>query len=59
MNKLLLSRKFIPTYFIVATLAILLYRTIGNSWIEALLISFPCFLVGIISIALNFGKQPK
>ncbi|MCA0172941.1 hypothetical protein [Bacillus sp. RAR_GA_16] len=59
MSKLLLSKKFIPTYFIVSALAIVLYRTIGNSWIEALLISFPCFLVGIMSIALNFSKQPK
>ena len=57
MNTLLLSKKFIPTYFIATILVILLYRAIGNTWFETILVSFPCFIVGIMSIAHNFGKK--
>ena len=54
MRDLLLSKKFVPVYFIVGFLAILLFRFIGASWVEVFLVSFLCFLVGVLSFIENF-----
>ena len=59
LSDLLLSKKFIPMYFFVAMLAIILYRYIGNSWLESMLVSSPCIIVGIVSITLNFGRKQR
>ncbi len=54
LSHLLLSKKFVPVYFIVGFLSILLFRFLGASWIEVFLLSFLCFLVGILSFVENF-----
>lgn len=57
MSELLLSKKFIPVYFIVGLLAVLLFRSLGSSWLEVFMSTFLCFAVGLISFILNFMKK--
>ena len=54
MSELLLSKKFIPVYFIVGLLAVALFRSIDFSWLEVFMSTFLVFLVGIISFVQNF-----
>lgn len=54
LNELLLSKKFIPVYFITGLLAIALFRSIDFSWLEVFLSTFLVFLVGMISFIQNF-----
>ncbi|MFE0565868.1 hypothetical protein [Priestia megaterium] len=57
MSELLLSKKFIPTYFIVAILVGILYRYLGISLFQTTIVIVPCIIVGIASIARNFGGK--
>ncbi|MDN3427387.1 hypothetical protein QL992_10615 [Microbacterium sp. APC 3898] len=59
MSELLLSKKFIPVYFITGILAVVLFRAIGSSWPEVFMSTFLCFTMGIISLVRNFttGKE--
>src|SRR5690606_27477163 len=61
LSELLLSKKFIPVYFIVGILAVLLFRMIGSSWFEVFMSTFLCFTMGVISFVQNFiiGKETK
>jgi hypothetical protein len=53
-SELLLSKKFIPVYFIVGLLDVALFRSIDFSWLEVFMSTFLVFLVGIISFVQNF-----
>ncbi|CJF76132.1 hypothetical protein Q4S57_28280 [Priestia megaterium] len=57
MSELLLSKKFIPMYFIVAILIGVLYRYLGISWFQTAIVTVPCIIVGLASIARNFGDK--
>ncbi|MEK1833346.1 hypothetical protein AAAC51_43850 [Priestia megaterium] len=57
MSELLLSKKFIPLYFIVAILIGVLYRYLGISWFQTAIVTVPCIIVGLASIARNFGDK--
>ncbi|MFL0475778.1 hypothetical protein ACH0CI_27765 [Priestia sp. 179-F W1.4 NHS] len=57
MSELLLSKKFIPMYFIVAVLIGVLYRYLGISWFQTVIVTVPCIIVGLASIARNFGDK--
>ncbi|MGZ0879945.1 hypothetical protein ACWZQY_028790 [Priestia megaterium] len=57
MSELLLSKKFIPMYFIVAILIGVLYRYLGISWFQTTIVTVPCIIVGLASIARNFGDK--
>ncbi|MGN7485623.1 hypothetical protein ACTHPB_29390 [Priestia megaterium] len=59
MSELLLSKKFIPMYFIVAILIGVLYRYLGISWFQTAIVTVPCIIVGLASIARNFGDKIK
>ncbi|MEK4128279.1 hypothetical protein NYE67_01220 [Solibacillus sp. FSL W8-0474] len=54
MSELLLSKKFIPVYFLVGILAAILFKTIGLTGFEIFGLTFLCFLVGILSLVQNF-----
>lgn len=54
MSDLLLSKKFVPVYFIAGSLSVLLFRSFGASWVEIFVVGFPCFLVGVLSFTENF-----
>lgn len=59
MIEFLLSKKFIPVYFITGILAVVLFRAIGSSWPEVFMSTFLCFTMGVISFVRNFitGKE--
>jgi len=57
LSELLLSKKFIPTYFIVAILVGILYRYLEISWFQTAIVTVPCIIVGLASIARNFGDK--
>jgi len=57
LSELLLSKKFIPMYFIVAILIGVLYRYLGISWFQTAIVTVPCIIVGLASIARNFGDK--
>lgn len=54
MSELLVSKKFIPIYFIVGLLAITLFRSLEFSWLEVFMSTFLVFFVGVISFMRNF-----
>lgn len=54
MSELLLSKKFIPIYFLVGFLSLALFKSIGLSGIQIFMLTFLCFLVGVISFMQNF-----
>lgn len=46
-------------YFIVAILIGVLYRYLGISWFQTAIVTVPCIIVGLASIARNFGDKIK
>ncbi|MEH7214892.1 hypothetical protein [Priestia megaterium] len=57
MSELLLSKKFIPVFFIVAIAVGVLYRYLGISWFQTAIVIGPCITIGFVSIAQNFGSK--
>ncbi|RLJ90697.1 hypothetical protein DFR62_0845 [Planococcus citreus] len=51
---LIIVQEICSGLFYCRFLSILLFRFLGASWIEVFLLSFLCFLVGILSFVENF-----
>ncbi|RNF39188.1 hypothetical protein EEX84_10840 [Planococcus salinus] len=59
LSELLSSKRFVPVYFIVGCLSVLLFRALGSSWLEVFMSTFLCFLAGILLLMQNFTSSKE